>query len=350
MSHWVRVKNLPYSIEDVKRITNSCPVCAELKPRFYKHNGNLIKATSPFERLNLDFKGPLPSNTRNKYLLTIVDEYSRFVFAVPCTDVSTATVVKHLAHLFSVFGIPSYIHSDRGASFMSSELRSFLTSQGIATSRTTPYNPRGNGQIERYNNVIWKTVTLALRSKNMKIECWEQVLDTALHSIRSLLCTATNTTPHERMFNHLRRSFNGTSIPTWLTKTGPVLMKKHVRTSKYDPLVEEVELLESNPEYAHVRLQDGRETTVSTRHLAPRGDFTIREESSQNHNSIVHPEPLSTNDGKEEHEVESNHEDILNHEQAQNIEQSSSEIPNGARYPVRSRHRPKNLSDYVTDF
>ena len=48
-------------------------------------------------------------------------------------------------------------------------------------------------------------------------------------------------------------------------------MKHQVRTSKMDPLVEEVELLQANPHYAHVRYHDGRETTVATRHLAPKG-------------------------------------------------------------------------------
>ena len=47
-------------------------------------------------------------------------------------------------------------------------------------------------------------------------------------------------------------------------------MKRQPR-QKYDPLVDEVELVEANPQYAHVRLPDGRETTVSVRHLAPRG-------------------------------------------------------------------------------
>ena len=49
-------------------------------------------------------------------------------------------------------------------------------------------------------------------------------------------------------------------------------MKKQVRASKYDPLMEEVELLQCNPEYAHVRMNNGRETTVSLRHLAPTGE------------------------------------------------------------------------------
>ena len=48
-------------------------------------------------------------------------------------------------------------------------------------------------------------------------------------------------------------------------------MKRPVRQSKYEPMVEKVELLDANPEYAHVRLPDGHETTVSVRHLAPAG-------------------------------------------------------------------------------
>ena len=60
----VRSRNLPYSVEDVKRITNSCQICAENKPGFYKPlQATLVKATQPFERLNLDFKGPRPSKT-----------------------------------------------------------------------------------------------------------------------------------------------------------------------------------------------------------------------------------------------------------------------------------------------
>ncbi|XP_045445671.1 uncharacterized protein LOC123653729 [Melitaea cinxia] len=37
MVHWVRSKNLPYSIEEVKRMTAACPICAEIKPRYIKH-------------------------------------------------------------------------------------------------------------------------------------------------------------------------------------------------------------------------------------------------------------------------------------------------------------------------
>ncbi|KAL7639174.1 UNVERIFIED_CONTAM: hypothetical protein RMT77_010708 [Armadillidium vulgare] len=204
---------------------------------------------------------------------------------------SAKTVIRCLSQLFSIFGLPSYVHSDRGTAFMSQELKQFLHGFGVATSRTTPYNPQGNGQCERYNGIIWKTISLALKSRNLQVAQWEQVLPQALHSIRSLLTTSTNETPYERLFNYQRKSSNGYTIPTWLSSPGPVLVRKQVRQSKFDPLVEEAELLEVNPRYAFVRFSNGRESTVSLRDLAPCGN--------QNTNDPYpdHPENINSEGG-----------------------------------------------------
>ena len=96
------------------------------------------------------------------------------------------------------------------------------------------------------------------------------MLSAALHFVRSLLCTATNQTPHERIFNFQRRSTSGSSIPSWLATPGPVLITRRVRSSKFDPLTEEVHLIKANPQYAHVRYPDGKEDTVALKHLAPK--------------------------------------------------------------------------------
>ena len=254
MNHFVRMKNLAVSIEEIKTMTRSCKICAECKPRFFKPSKvHLIKATQPFERISIDFKGPLPSSSPNKHFLTVVDEYSRFPFLIPCRDVSTPSVIKSLCSIFSMFGMAGYVHLDRGSSFISKDLKDWLISKNIGTSKTNPYNACGNGQCERYNSTIWKAVALACKSQELDIEHWEVVLPDALHSIRSLLCTATNTTPHECLFNFPLRSMNGESVPTWLSNPGPVFLKRYVHRSKYEPLVDEVELIESNPNYAHIR-------------------------------------------------------------------------------------------------
>ena len=281
LNAYVKCKNLPFSINDVRKVVNSCSICAELKPRFYRPPKNvLIKATKPFERLSIDFKGPLSSATKNKFMLTIIDEYSRFPFVYPCCSVDATTVIDCLSNLFSLFGLPSYIHSDRGSAFMSEKLQSYLLSLGVATSRTTPYNPRGNSQCERFNGIIWKSVMLALRSKRLPVEHWEKVISTALHSIRSLISTSTNETPHERMFNFARKASNGNALPSWLSNPGPVYLRKFVRNSKFSPTVEKVELLQANPQYAYVQFPNGRESTVSLKDLAPCGESAVIDSDS----------------------------------------------------------------------
>ena len=44
-----------------------------------------------------------------------------------------------------------------------------------------------------------------------------------------------------------------------------------------DPLVDEVELLQANPHYTLVHYPDGREMTVATKHLAPKGQLEVVE-------------------------------------------------------------------------
>jgi transposase InsO family protein len=269
LNHFIKSRNLPYSLNEVREICSQCTICAEIKPRFFRPpRGQLIQASRPYDRISIDFVGPKESVTKNKYLLVMVDEFSRFPFVYPCADITAKTVIACLLNLFCLFGCPASIHSDRGAQFMSKEVNQFLMGNGVAMTHSTPYHPIGNGQCERYNGIIWRTVKLALRSRNLSDVHWESVLGIALHSVRSLLCTSTNESPHSRFFSFSRRSSSGYSFPDWL-KPGPVLLRKFVRNSKSDPLVEPVDLISVSPHYARVRYQDGREASVSTSDLAP---------------------------------------------------------------------------------
>ena len=90
MAHYLKMKNIAAYVEGVKAMATSCKIFAKCKPL----DSNLVKTIQPFERLSIDFKGALPSVTQNKFIVTVVDEYSRFPFAIPCTDVSTLTVIK----------------------------------------------------------------------------------------------------------------------------------------------------------------------------------------------------------------------------------------------------------------
>ena len=45
------------------------------------------------------------------------------------------------------------------------------------------------------------SVVMALKTRGLPITHWQEVLPDVLHSIMSLLCMATNSTPHERFFS-----------------------------------------------------------------------------------------------------------------------------------------------------
>ena len=65
-------------------------------------------------------------------MFTVVDEYSRFPFAFPCRDMTSATIIKCFNQSFAIFGMPAYVHSDRHQDFLSGELKQYFNDRGIA--------------------------------------------------------------------------------------------------------------------------------------------------------------------------------------------------------------------------
>ena len=66
---------------------------------------------------------------------------------------------------------------------------------------------------------------LTLKSNKLHVSQWEIVITDALHSICSLLCTSTNSTPHEQLFNYQCCSTSGNAVPTWLSTPGTALLR-----------------------------------------------------------------------------------------------------------------------------
>ncbi|KRX33787.1 hypothetical protein T05_154 [Trichinella murrelli] len=201
---------------------------------------------------------------------------------------------------------------------MSNNLKTYLHSLGVVTSRTTTHNPQGNGEAERYNGIMWKAVTLALNSHNLRIEQWE-----------------------EHLFSYSRRTPTGTSLPTWLTTPRIVLMRRLTEQKKHDPLVEEVELLEANPKYAHVRLTYGRE---SVRHLAPAGGKCAAEDGNPDETHV------GTGAPREEGEKLKNRTLTTLPENSENEEDTATRQEHHQTPPRRStriRRAIQRLQDYV---
>ena len=244
---YIQRNRLAISLDEVRNCVASCDSCAHCKPRFFKPSskGQVIRAPKPFERLGIDIVGPkIPSSKSGaRFLFTVVDEYSRFPFGFALREITTAAIIDSLKQLFHLFGTPGFIHSDRGTQFSSMEFQDFCNQLGISHSRTTPYNPRGNGQTERFNGMIWKNVQCLLYSNRHQEDKWEDHLPRALAAIRALNCSATNETPHARFLAFDRRGSLGFCLPPWLRRGNQVLVRNFVR-NKSEPLVCDAEIVD----------------------------------------------------------------------------------------------------------
>ena len=78
--------------------------------------------------------------------------------------------------IFARYGLPTSIHADNGSQFISVEFKTFLDSCSISLTHSSKYNPRGNGQNERYNGELQRVMTRILRENGLKPDHWELVV------------------------------------------------------------------------------------------------------------------------------------------------------------------------------
>ena len=109
-----------------------------------------------WSKVHIDLIGPLPeSKKKNKYILTVIDAFSRFAFAVAIPDKKMFTVARAMVdNILSLIGCPDILYSDRGLEFSGHDFKEAVKLLGINQKFTTSFNPQSNGLCERYNKTL----------------------------------------------------------------------------------------------------------------------------------------------------------------------------------------------------
>ena len=173
----------------------------EMGPRvakIWRHPMLSYHSGSPMERVHLDFIGPLPRTERgNEHILMMVDQFTKWVECIPLPSQSAEETTRAAGNqFFSRFGCPFQVFTDQGRTFESSLFREMCELLHIHKSRTTPYRPSANGQVERCNRTLMAAVRCFI-GKNQR--SWDQYLSQLAGALRSSVNRSTGYTPNMMM-------------------------------------------------------------------------------------------------------------------------------------------------------
>ena len=156
-----------------------CDVCLRTKDEMpSKHTMPVhIQASKPLEIVALDFCTVEKSSTGKEHILVASDIFTKYIWAFPTKDQKATTVARLLVdEIFYKFGIPERIHSDQGRNFESKIVREICKRFDVRKSRTSPYHPEGNGQVERMNRTIYGLLRALEEEKRNKWHLYLQSL------------------------------------------------------------------------------------------------------------------------------------------------------------------------------
>ena len=111
--------------------------------------------TQPCQDLAIDIVGPFPVAVGGfKYLLTCIDNATRWPEAVPIRTTTARAVISVLTDIFARTGFPVKITTDNGSQFIGKTFTKWLRDKGIQHAKSTPYHPQRNGVIERFHRTL----------------------------------------------------------------------------------------------------------------------------------------------------------------------------------------------------
>lgn len=204
--------------KDVGNFIRSCHVCqvggkpnqkippAPLQP--------IPVLEEPFSKIIVDCVGPLPKSKKgNQYLLTVMCATTRFPEVIPVRSITSKVITNVLIKLFTKYGIPRVIQSDRGTNFTSELFSQVMKELGVVQYLSTAYHPESQGALERFHQTL-KSLIRCYCLENPAD--WDECLDLLLFAIRDSKHESLGYSPYELLFGREVRGPLKVLKDTWV--------------------------------------------------------------------------------------------------------------------------------------
>jgi hypothetical protein len=192
--YWVRCKT------DIRQWCRTCTACAKVKSSNEPRKVPLIPMPcgNPGERIAMDLIGPLPpSEHGSEYCLVIEDYFTKWPEAYALPNKEAVTIADAFCTWYLTrHDQPLQVHSDQGTEFCNKIMRELCNLMDMNKTRTTSYNPKGDGLVERTNRTLQ---TMLIITVDRTGRDWEDLIPFCLMALRATENASTQFTPYKMM-------------------------------------------------------------------------------------------------------------------------------------------------------
>ncbi|KAI3746827.1 hypothetical protein L6452_09268 [Arctium lappa] len=178
------------------------------KMKRYPHKPKPEPSTSsPLELLHMDLCGPMRTQSLGgkKYMLVIVDDYSRYTWVkfLRSKDETPKVLITFLkTTLVNMQRHVKFLRTDNGTNFKNKIVEEYLESVGISHQYSAARTPEQNGVVKRQNRTLVEAAHTMLSQSDLPLFLWAEVVSTACHTQnRSIIHRRFQKTPYELINN-----------------------------------------------------------------------------------------------------------------------------------------------------
>ena len=190
----------PTILSDTITYAKSCITCQKFREitRLYPDiiNPNKIVPQFPNEALSIDIIYMQTATSGEKYILSIMDMYSRYCKFYPLRDMYAESISTSILDFCCIFGFPNLIFTDDASNLSASLSRNIFSALRIIHSVAIPYrhNP---SMVERIHSPLKKGLSLLCQGAEAS---WPKFLSKMTYALNSTPHGSLNCTPMEAYF------------------------------------------------------------------------------------------------------------------------------------------------------
>lgn len=205
--YWCNLKS------DVTQYVKNCLTCQRFKvsPGLQQLYQELPSVNKPLDRLGIDLTDMIAGNGGYRYVLTIVDHFSRFVKFYPLKSKLSVGIVEALEQYMTDFGTPHTIVLDNGGEFTSQLFQQFCQRHLITLWYTTPYHPQGNAITERLHRTLKSILASMCQGYPLR---WPRLLPMCQATMNAAVHTSIAQQPFFAFFSRHAPRVVGARLPT----------------------------------------------------------------------------------------------------------------------------------------